>query len=134
MMSTSAVETDAFQYLCQVRPGKELSVADTLPRTPPESTEIPDIECELQVHVDVALKSKPMYPQKSSLQTYIQIYCKLYLQNVAPYVANMKVITKSPSRIIADMCNQSLERPRPLELPYFIMLCYVHRRSKVSHM
>jgi len=146
-MSTFAVETNAFQYLCQVLPGKELPVVDILPRTLPESTETPDIECELQVHVDAALKSKPIYPHtKTSLQTYIrmyailsiiryyEIYCKLHLQNVTPYVANRKVITKSPSRIIADICNQTPEIHRPLEMPYFIRLCYAHRRSKVSHM
>jgi len=34
------------------------------PRTRLESTDIPDIEREIQVHVDAALKSKPIYLQK----------------------------------------------------------------------
>ena len=45
-------------------PGKELPVADTLSRNPLESTEIPDSESEIQVHVGAALESKPTSPQK----------------------------------------------------------------------
>ena len=46
-----------------------LTVADALSRTPLESTEIPNTEQEIQAHVDAALETKPVSPQKLTQET-----------------------------------------------------------------
>ena len=63
-MPTFFDETEAFQHHCQVRSRKELIVADAISQTPLETTEIPDTEPYIQVHVDAVLESKHISPQK----------------------------------------------------------------------
>ena len=53
-----------FSICAKYVPGKELTVADALSRTPLESTGIPDTEQEIQAHVDATLETKPVSPQK----------------------------------------------------------------------
>ena len=52
-----------FSISAKYVPGKELTVADALSRTPLESTDMPNTEQEI-VHVDAALETKPVSPQK----------------------------------------------------------------------
>ena len=53
-----------FSITAKYVPGKELTVANALSRTPLENQEIQDTEQEILVHVEATLETKPVSPQK----------------------------------------------------------------------